>query len=407
MSRGKNDTAREAIIATLNDEVGRKSSTATILFQMAIADHMGLGLTDLVCGEILSRTGPIAAGELAELSGLTTGAITGVVDRLEKAGLVRRVNDPDDRRRVILEPVTARFEESGRDPYTALEEAFSEVYARYTDEQLVILLDFLRRSVDIYDEQAARIRAEDANRSRALVPAPIPFEPSRPLMRIRADANIRIVADAKIQTNKPSKGERTFTAPLEHPSAGRLEFLSGPADIKINALSDPAELYRARFRHTIPTVRVQENDIAIQYRYRTLFGREGGEADLALNATLPWDIKLETGPGAVSAELRGIPLQGFALSSKASKIFVNLPAPSGKVGVQIESGMSNIVIRRPPGVPVRVELGGDSSRFSLDKQRWDSVEDDVRETPDYKRAADSFLIEIKGGSSKISVEESK
>src|SRR6476620_3955370 len=104
MSRGQTELDRAAIIQALNDEAGRKSSTATIMYQLAIADRLNLSLTDLVAGEIVSRTGAITAGELAELSGLTTGAITGVVDRLEKGGFVRRVNDPNDRRRVMLEP---------------------------------------------------------------------------------------------------------------------------------------------------------------------------------------------------------------------------------------------------------------------------------------------------------------
>ena len=87
----------------------RHLATATILFHQAIADRLGMHLTDHKCGDILVQTGPITAGELAERTGLTTGAITGVIDRLEKAGFVRRVKDPDDRRRVIIEPLPERI----------------------------------------------------------------------------------------------------------------------------------------------------------------------------------------------------------------------------------------------------------------------------------------------------------
>jgi DNA-binding MarR family transcriptional regulator len=360
-----------------------------------------------VCVEILSRTGAITAGELAELSGLTTGAVTGVVDRLEKAGLVRRANDPNDRRRVILEPLPEPRAGIEQDPYAVLLQALHEAYPRYSDAQMVLLLDLVRQLVDIYDEQAARLRTVNASAASAPVagePA-LPAEP--PIARLRADANIRMIAEAKIQTGKSSKAERTFSAPLDHHSAARLELSSGPGDLKLNSLRDATELYRAHFRHTIPTVRVQENEVAIQYRHRTLFGREGGEADIALNPLVPWDLQLQTGPGSILAELRGLKLRGLALASGASKIVMNLPAPKGQVDVRVEGGMSDIMIRRPSGVPVRVELRGGTSRFSLDRQRAVNVQEDVRESSGYGRAADSYRIAIEGGASKISVEESR
>src|SRR5437867_12726632 len=83
--------------------IGFRLSTATVLFHAAIADRLGVGATDGKCYSILRQTGPITAGELAERTGLTTGAITGVIDRLERADLVCRARDPNDRRRVVLE----------------------------------------------------------------------------------------------------------------------------------------------------------------------------------------------------------------------------------------------------------------------------------------------------------------
>src|SRR6516164_9446091 len=95
---------REELLAALNDEF-RQLTTATILFHQAIADRLGMNVTDHKCADILLRAGPITAGELAQRTGLTTGAITGVIDRLEKAGFVRRVRDPGDRRRVVVVPL--------------------------------------------------------------------------------------------------------------------------------------------------------------------------------------------------------------------------------------------------------------------------------------------------------------
>ncbi len=82
----------------------RELSTATILFHQAVADRLGMNVTDHKCAGILTQSGPITAGDLAVRTGLTTGAVTGVIDRLEKAGFVRRVRDGTDRRRVIVEP---------------------------------------------------------------------------------------------------------------------------------------------------------------------------------------------------------------------------------------------------------------------------------------------------------------
>src|SRR6516164_8923526 len=100
---------REELLAGLNDEF-RQMSTVTILFHQAIADRLGMNVTDHKCADILLRSGPITAGELAQRTGLTTGAITGVIDRLEQAGFVRRAKDPGDRRRVIIEPLARRME---------------------------------------------------------------------------------------------------------------------------------------------------------------------------------------------------------------------------------------------------------------------------------------------------------
>src|SRR5262245_4534642 len=88
-------------------------STATIMFHQAVADRLGLHPTDHKCADILFLKGPLSAGELAELTGLTTGAITGVIDRLEGAGFVRREDDPRDRRRVIVRVLPASHRKIG------------------------------------------------------------------------------------------------------------------------------------------------------------------------------------------------------------------------------------------------------------------------------------------------------
>src|SRR5262245_63436874 len=83
----------------------RQMSAGSVMFHQAIADRIGLHVTDHKCADLIMRNGSMTAGALAGLTGLTTGAITGVVDRLESAGLVRRALDTNDRRRVLREIV--------------------------------------------------------------------------------------------------------------------------------------------------------------------------------------------------------------------------------------------------------------------------------------------------------------
>ncbi|MEC3978570.1 MarR family winged helix-turn-helix transcriptional regulator [Amycolatopsis sp. H20-H5] len=86
--------------------LGREGSTLTVLRHARIAEQMGLSFTDHKALDLVGQAGgPLTAGRIAELTGLSTGAVTGVIDRLEKAGMVRRVRDTEDRRKVLVEVV--------------------------------------------------------------------------------------------------------------------------------------------------------------------------------------------------------------------------------------------------------------------------------------------------------------
>src|ERR1043165_8022723 len=82
---------------------GRKLSTAAVLYHGALAEKQGLGATDSKSLVLIERFGPLTAGDLGERAGLAPASITGLVDRLERKGLVRRIKDPKDGRRVLIE----------------------------------------------------------------------------------------------------------------------------------------------------------------------------------------------------------------------------------------------------------------------------------------------------------------
>jgi len=139
--------------------VGFRLSTATILFHAAVADRLGIGATDVKCYSILRQTGPITAGELAERTSLTTGAITGVIDRLERAELVRRVRDPHDRRRIVLELVlNAEREREIAQLYEPLGREINGLVAQYSEAERATLLDFLTKASAVLEAETTRLR---------------------------------------------------------------------------------------------------------------------------------------------------------------------------------------------------------------------------------------------------------
>jgi DNA-binding MarR family transcriptional regulator len=119
----------------------RKASSQGAMFAKIVADRAGISSADMDCIDFVNVEGRMTAGRLAELTGLTTGAITGVVDRLEKAGFVRRERDESDRRKVFIVPVAERMMEMGR-PYELVQRAMQKQSEAYTDAELKFLVRY-------------------------------------------------------------------------------------------------------------------------------------------------------------------------------------------------------------------------------------------------------------------------
>jgi|tagenome__1003787_1003787.scaffolds.fasta_scaffold20846495_3 DNA-binding MarR family transcriptional regulator len=119
---------------------------------------IGLNRTDIRCLDIVETEGSLRAGRLAELSGLTTGAITTVIDRLEHRRLARRVRDPRDRRRVLVE-VAAEALQGAADYHGGQVALGQRMYKRYTKERLEFLLEFVREGREFNERAAAELEA--------------------------------------------------------------------------------------------------------------------------------------------------------------------------------------------------------------------------------------------------------
>ncbi|TGK06748.1 MarR family transcriptional regulator [Leptospira semungkisensis] len=156
-------TKAELLESILNES--RNLGTVSILFHQTVADRLGLHITDHKCVDLLFTNGPQTAGEIAKTMGLSTGAVTSLIDRLEKKGLVERKNDPNDRRKVrifltqdmnLLEKVGVLFEGLGRSVWEQLSE--------YTADELKIILDYVRKSVNVMVQERNKLLVHEESK---------------------------------------------------------------------------------------------------------------------------------------------------------------------------------------------------------------------------------------------------
>ncbi|HVX20162.1 MAG TPA: MarR family transcriptional regulator [Acidimicrobiales bacterium] len=126
-------------------------------YEEAVADRMGLSRTDLRCVDLLHRRGTMTAGALAVASGLTTGAVTFLIDRLEARGMVRRRRDPTDRRRVLVEMVDAAAQQ-GFALHQPMIADMRALVQRYKLDELAVIRDFLTQARQVYEAHAPLLR---------------------------------------------------------------------------------------------------------------------------------------------------------------------------------------------------------------------------------------------------------
>ncbi len=127
------------------------------LFSHAVAERAGMHNTDIETLDLLNVLGPMTAGQLSQMTGLTSGATTRLIDRLVKAGYVRRVSDPKDRRRVHIEPIGENLQPIG-EMYVPLAEALTRTWMSFSDEELEVILRFVQQCNTVVAAENARLR---------------------------------------------------------------------------------------------------------------------------------------------------------------------------------------------------------------------------------------------------------
>lgn len=138
----------------------RRTGAVMQLLGQAAADRIGINATDLNCLNILSFRGQMTAGELAKETGLTTASVTGIVDRLENAGFVRRERGTTDRRRVLVHMNTDRALAEVAPVFAPMMHDFREIAASYTDDELRLIVNFYGRMEEAFRQHLIRLRTK-------------------------------------------------------------------------------------------------------------------------------------------------------------------------------------------------------------------------------------------------------
>ncbi len=344
-------------------EIRQFNSMGAFFFRAAAA-QLGMNATDLQVIDILELAGPSTAGQLAELTGLTTGAITGMIDRLEKAGLVRRESDPNDKRRVLvrLSPNETALKEIVP-LFDSVGQRWDEIASQYDDQQLAFLIAFLRASNSATQEEIARLR------------------------------------------NASMQAPKDFAVALGNITAGRLIFSSSASMLKLRADPELSELYRAHFAGTPPEVKIEEGTITIRNRRRLwLLDRVQQAAEIVLNTAIPWEIEIRGGAAGVTADLRGLDLIELNVSYGMSSVDLKLPVPSGTVPLRVSGGASSVTVQHPARVPVRVRFTGWASAIQFENEILSGMRNNLQlQSPGYEDATGRYDVEISGNANMVTI----
>jgi len=161
----KSPPARGELLKTL-DETLRKVGAQSVLMSDAIAKLVGANPTDLECLDLLLLSGATTPGKLAAHTGLTTGATTAVIDRLERAGFARRLRNTEDRRSVLVEALPDRLKQIEA-LYQPLAAAVARLNEEYGDRELAVIVDYLSRAVSLAAEHVVWLQTQQPLTSKA------------------------------------------------------------------------------------------------------------------------------------------------------------------------------------------------------------------------------------------------
>jgi len=344
-----------------------RASDADRRLRLAAAERLGVAASDFDALLLIDATGPLTAGRIAEATGLTTGAITGLIDRLERAGWVQRTRHEADRRQVVIELAPERRE---------------AVDAHWGDRERM-MLDAASDADDATLAACARLLDAVADRMATG-------------MTERANADDTARAD-------DGDGDR---APIGSIERGLLRFPSGASRLELRG-ARIKDLYRATFRGRRPQIAVEpDGTVAVQYKGFSWLGVRDIGAALTLTTAVPWTIEIRRGVSHLAADLRELQISALEIAGGVTESELSLPRPRGTATVRIAGGASRFSVKRPRGTAAQVVVRGGASNFVFDAQRLGAVGSATRlATPGWDSATDRWSIELTGGASDLSVTE--
>ncbi len=356
-------------------------------FDEALAAQLGLNPTDLRCLELVIAEPGMTPGRLASLSGLTTGAVTGVVDRLEKGGFVQRRPDPADRRSVGVHPVEARTARVA-DLLSPLDAALAGALEKHPAGDRAAVTDFIAAAGRIVADATARLSADTRGGF-------VGGEFRAPLGGMARGRLVFISGAPRLALNVAPLGPRATARMIMETSASRLEFAGATTG---------GELVTASFDGPRPDVRASGGTVTVRYRRQAIDAFSSRKARLTLNGSIPWTIELEGGITDLTGTFDGIALERLDVAGGANHIRLDLPTPSGTAAIRIGGVVSSARFRRPGDVPVALRVAGGVSRLRLDAQRRSTVGGDQRFVGDgFPDRPDRYEIEVLGGASEVAV----
>jgi len=357
----------------------RQLGDAAATFMQGVAERSGLA-QDVQCLVYLAEVGAAPSGRLAELTGLSAGATTRMIDRLEQAGYVRRTADPTDRRLVRVTPVPERVAKVAGH-FAALAGGLEAAAGAYSDAQLRDVAAYLGHAVQVVETETAHLREHAVGQA------------------IEGSA---------------------FAAPLGGVTLGRLIFLSAVPSMTISGDPGVQDLYRASFQGPIPRVRVREGAVTVRYArfawfdWRARIGDQmidtsvhwrNDRGEFVLNPAVPWAIELRGGGSRVRADLRQIELRSFELARGASRVDLELARAEGVIPIRLAGSLNEVAIRRPAGMPVRLRVSGATTRVQVDGQiiAGSGGKLSLASAGATASAADRYDIDVRGSANKVTV----
>jgi DNA-binding MarR family transcriptional regulator len=152
----------EPLDPVASELIGRDFATAVVVFHEAVGRLLGLSAVERKCVDLLRRLGPVTAGTIGEHTGLTTGAVTRMVDRLAAAGYVERAPDPGDRRKVLVRPLpNERMDALMATAFIPFGEDMAKIMAAYDEAEIRVILDWVKRATEVMVANTRRVERID------------------------------------------------------------------------------------------------------------------------------------------------------------------------------------------------------------------------------------------------------